>query len=71
MNDRDGTDAENGNGTGGSIRTRISASRPVRVVGVIDHPVTPMPAVSCVLSMREVNETPNFMRACTFDSAKQ
>ncbi|TFK91713.1 L-serine ammonia-lyase [Polyporus arcularius HHB13444] len=40
-------DAENGNGNGmgSGFRPghRVSASRPTRVVGVLDHPVTPMP----------------------------
>ncbi|RPD64319.1 L-serine ammonia-lyase [Lentinus tigrinus ALCF2SS1-7] len=42
-------DVENGNGNGNggdsSMRPgrRISASRPTRVVGTLDHPVTPMP----------------------------
>ncbi|KAI0716020.1 L-serine ammonia-lyase [Cerioporus squamosus] len=40
-------DAENGNGDGlgRGMRPgrRVSASRPTRVVGVLDHPVTPMP----------------------------
>ena len=38
-----------GNATRGHLRstgTRIAASRPTRVVGVLDHPVTPMPPVS-------------------------
>lgn len=52
-------DTENGNerGTGGRMRPgrRISASRPTRVVGVLDHPVTPMPPVSSTLLLRGEN----------------
>ena len=47
MDARDGIGLDNGNGSGAAHKRRIAASRPVRVVGVLDHPVTPMPPVSC------------------------
>ena len=70
-----GADSENGDGYGlgkdsklGPGR-RISASRPTRVVGVLDHPVTPMPPVSCAGFLRPRELTTNSFTVV--DSGKQ
>lgn len=41
-----GAEPDSGNGNAMGPGRRISASRPTRVVGTLDHPVTPMAIVS-------------------------
>lgn len=41
-----GAEPDSGNGNAMGAGRRISASRPTRVVGTLDHPVTPMAIVS-------------------------